>query len=877
MDNTAQEKALSETKPKEDQGFILSGILYGPSEPGSTEDIALSGITILVKGDSKNTTSQSVISGGGGDFETNLIPPGKYKLIFSDPSGKYFHSDFTVKIHSDTDIPIYMTPSGEREKRKNHKETTGKGLQLWGRVKDTKNLSLADIEVSIKSKRIAPKSGFGKILASVRARIARANMKEQKKQEEDVALKVTTNILGFFYAGRSLPDGTYIVACYDQKGKYKFLSQNVIIKKRTYPFLSFTGYTLDVSEKKLPLSPRQLHDREEIEKALEKYKETTGKEVKMTEKTDRAAPQMTAEEATERLEQISSEAESKTHPPLYASPEKPAKTQRAGPRRIEDDKLSEHEKLWQAGKEEEQRLLTRLKQAQDLANQELRDNPEAWKRDAPPVKTVWVSPATEALKSRLRTNDGNQDESADQSAPEHERRKSTTPNMNVPSLGRGARASSQATKRAGKEMYNAVKSAINTIKKAPGSRMIMVVVLLIIGLIILAFLLFGPGAPAFPINLGGGGGSGGGNTGDGSTGGGSGNIAACMFYRGSYSPVAENYKSAALISYIETAANTSGVPASVLAGVARVETPTLTRYTDDTLSSYECPVSPDGAMGPMQIVVHYSNRTDAICRDCIAVGAGFLGKTVDELTQEDYCSLDSGFILGAGFILKKMQYLYGGDGTWNPAWTTDKEAIYALARSFYGCLDYPSCTDGPYNYGEDVWNSVSNCKPVGPGPGDATSCPIANGVLTCGSQMTPVDGPLGLCGHCGVGYNAPCNYEGTKFAIDIDGVAGDNVVLPLINGHNVKWTFFYEEPRGTGEAILGYGGEDTVTGDTYYLQLHHVAAGSQNRNEAYSGDSGARICSTCDHLHVQMGAGATGPNTTTWLDGAQFFCREPGV
>lgn len=358
---------------------------------------------------------------------------------------------------------------------------------------------------------------------------------------------------------------------------------------------------------------------------------------------------------------------------------------------------------------------------------------------------------------------------------------------------------------------------------------------------------------------------------------GTGSIATCTFYRGDRLPSAVQYNSTTLIGYFEEAARISGVPASVLAAIVRVETPSLTNLTDSTLNTYSCPVSSAGAMGPMQIVAHYSSRTDAICRECIAVGADFLGKTVDELTQSDYCELRSGIILGAGFILKKMQHNFGTSvPTWDPAWTTSQDAMYKLANSFHGCLGYPNCTSGPYNYGEDVWNSVQYCRPSTGGPLAATDCPIDNGVITCGSLFTPINGPLGLCAHCGVGYNAPCNFPGTKYAIDIAGVDFTDVKLPKINNNIIKWTFFYEASRGSNEAIFGYAGEDPNTAGRYYLQLHHVAPGSQKNGTSYSGDIGAKICGNgCakGHVHVQLGTGATSASTTTWIDVAQFFCR----
>ncbi len=198
-------------------------------------------------------------------------------------------------------------------------------------------------------------------------------------------------------------------------------------------------------------------------------------------------------------------------------------------------------------------------------------------------------------------------------------------------------------------------------------------------------------------------------------------IAACEFYRGNWNPQAQKYQSPTLIGYFEEASKISGVPASVLAAITRIENPTLTTYTDQSLSSWSCPESADGALGPMQIVSPASDKMNpnAVCPSCIEVGAKLLGKTSDQLTREDFCGLRSGIILGAGFILKKMQLSYGLSApTWDPAWTTDKDALAnKLAHDYYGgSLEY----GGGFNYGEDIWNSVSNCKPTNPSGGGST-------------------------------------------------------------------------------------------------------------------------------------------------------------
>jgi hypothetical protein len=882
MDNTAQEK---------DRVLKFSGVLFGSSSPGATDIVPCTGITIEIRGGS--SPPRSTKSGGGGDFEFDSLLPGKYKLQFSDPSGKYYHSPFPLNIKSDIkDYPIEMTLSGEQENKHEKKGRGGLRWSLQGRVKDQKSKPLSGIEVSING------SGTARTLLR-NITTAAARIITRKKREEkpgNVSIKITSNPLGFFFAPANLPDGRYTVACYDHKGKYKFISQTVVIKNKAYPFLSFTGYTTEAQEGKAPLTPEQIAEqaafKQSVSEELEAYQKKSGKEVKLTEKVDRAAPEMTAEQAADKLSRISSETEKKPETSLVIPPEKPIKAARSGPRTIDETapqdteqqakdeagKNSDLHEFWEKAKEDERKLLAKLRAAEkkprEIPQHDLQDNPEAWRKNAPYTPTVWASPA--GLQNMARAREANEDSTQNQQGEDSRKRRLAG---RLPTFGRGSRGAAKVAKQAAQEEMSALNKATDIVKKNPVTKQILIAFLIVIGLVIAYMLLTGSG-PSLPFGIGGGSSSGGtGPTGTGGTGGG-GSIAACTFYRGNALPVSEQYKSTQLISYIEDASRVSGVPASVLAAVARVETPRLTSLTDETLSTYECPVSVDGAMGPMQIVVHYSSRTDAICRDCIAVGAQFLGKTVDELTQEDYCSLDSGFKIGAGFILKKMQYIYGGDGKWNPAWTSDQAAMYDLAESFYGCLEYgdPSGCGGPYNYGEDVWNSVSNCKPTSPGPIAGASCPIPNGTITCGSKANPING----CAHCDADYirrydpqNRACSYPQTHYAMDIGGSDLQEVILPTINGHQIKWVFTYEEYKTSNESIKGFAGEDTQNGDRFYLQLHHVDPGGFPGSEYSSGDVGAKICGNgCGqrHVHVELGTGGTSLGSVTWADATQFFC-----
>lgn len=189
-----------------------------------------------------------------------------------------------------------------------------------------------------------------------------------------------------------------------------------------------------------------------------------------------------------------------------------------------------------------------------------------------------------------------------------------------------------------------------------------------------------------------------------------GNIANCLFYRGYNSP-GSRYKSQKLLTYFQEAESLSGVPASLLAAIARVES-AAADLTDQDVDSGQClgGESPTGALGLMQIEPAGMTGNDP---GAIRLGVEFLnkisdykGKTYESLSRADYCNPRESIILASGFVIKKMQYLYRGDGqTWNPSWTTDRNAINTIASGYYGRPDYSGG-----NYGDDLWNSVSNCK-----------------------------------------------------------------------------------------------------------------------------------------------------------------------
>lgn len=191
-------------------------------------------------------------------------------------------------------------------------------------------------------------------------------------------------------------------------------------------------------------------------------------------------------------------------------------------------------------------------------------------------------------------------------------------------------------------------------------------------------------------------------------------ISSCKFTRGGDSVKELTYQSPLLLSYIQAASNLTNIPAVVLAAFIRVETPSTVTKNDDAIRALSsvaaCPTSPTGALGVMQLQPKGTTGHDD---KAITNGAKLIGKTYDQLTQEDYCDVQKNIIMGAGFILKKMSYAGYGDSTrWDPSWTNNRTAIEALVNGYYGCLDYGGSTDctGPYNYADDVLTSIQNCQ-----------------------------------------------------------------------------------------------------------------------------------------------------------------------
>src|SRR3989344_5406992 len=88
-------------------------------------------------------------------------------------------------------------------------------------------------------------------------------------------------------------------------------------------------------------------------------------------------------------------------------------------------------------------------------------------------------------------------------------------------------------------------------------------------------------------------------------------ITSCQFYRSDQNPQSAKYKSSVLMGYIQEASSLTNIPAVVLAGFIRVESPSSVNYSDEDIKNYQCDkynTSETGALGIMQIQDRKSKR-----------------------------------------------------------------------------------------------------------------------------------------------------------------------------------------------------------------------------------------------------------------------------
>lgn len=184
-------------------------------------------------------------------------------------------------------------------------------------------------------------------------------------------------------------------------------------------------------------------------------------------------------------------------------------------------------------------------------------------------------------------------------------------------------------------------------------------------------------------------------------------INQCTFTRsGQSAPI----KSQTLAGFIEEVASKTGLPASLLAGIAMHENQGFVTNAADTHDAFNSQpastttsckhfaTSPTGALGLMQVqppqTVLPTARGDAHDAAGVRKGAEFLGKPYESLTMEDFCDVKSSLYLGAGVILSKSGFQIP---------QTNEQIKNAVCR-YYGQCDY-----GGHNYGQEVVDDLNRC------------------------------------------------------------------------------------------------------------------------------------------------------------------------
>lgn len=313
--------------------------------------------------------------------------------------------------------------------------------------------------------------------------------------------------------------------------------------------------------------------------------------------------------------------------------------------------------------------------------------------------------------------------------------------------------------------------------------------------------------------------------------GGGGDISNCKFTRGGDSVKELTYKSPLLLGYIQEASTLTSIPSVVLAAFIRVETPSTVTKNDDEIrnlsSVANCPRSETGALGVMQLQPQGTKGHDV---GAITNGARLIGKSYDQLTEEDYCDVRKNVIMGAGFILKKMSYTTKdypsyGDGTkWDSTWTNNRTAIEKLVNGYYGCLVYggpdPQKCEGPFNYADDVWTSIQNCQVNTVPPG-----PVLSTILAWDQKI--VDGlEAGIWGlfnklataitngtySTGIWYGAdePTVYWCTYSIIDSYNLAGISGLSKGAHAAVITMRQFWSQSSGLGYKYLDYRTDNTL-------------------------------------------------------------------
>lgn len=350
---------------------------------------------------------------------------------------------------------------------------------------------------------------------------------------------------------------------------------------------------------------------------------------------------------------------------------------------------------------------------------------------------------------------------------------------------------------------------------------------------------------------------------------GSGDIASCTFYRGGDPTPGQKFNIPAWPALINSVASQVGVPAVVLAGILRVESPGAFSSSDPNYIQHDYdpkpypyppypnppyPVNPLQGYGVMQFLVSTFQGIDPTRVGKTSVKTDFLTPELDTSGQLQpssalriYSIRDS--LLAAALKIKDDS----GGGSWD-----NKDTVYKVAEAYYGCLKYSNdpntsvdeaCKTGPFNYGDDLWNSFQGCQATGSVIG-VSGCP-AIGIISTpygfniagypANETNEDCGSLPLC-HNGIDIvpdatdiSVRSTITGKVTAIDSTGTAGAKGKFLEINDSSSGLTITLEHlaiintnkntnlPISLGDTISAGETIGTIgsTGNTKGAHLHY--------------------------------------------------------
>lgn len=383
-------------------------------------------------------------------------------------------------------------------------------------------------------------------------------------------------------------------------------------------------------------------------------------------------------------------------------------------------------------------------------------------------------------------------------------------------------------------------------------------------------------------------------------------IQECTFYRGGDRIPGVKMGNPELANVINDIANRVGVPPAIVAGILRVETSGAFATTDMSYLANDYDAHSSGvAYGAMQFVpstftgIYEKYKEDLrtlFGKTDVRTSIDPQGAMAPENVFRIYSIKDS--ITAAALKVKSDKESFNGSGPW------DQAAVNHILNRYYGCLKYPSCTNGPHDYGEDVWRSYSNCQEslFGPGvspiPGDY-SCPVPrgpnnDGIVTCGpSAPTNTSYPACNAGHCAGDYpqyDWCIESPATNYAIDVPARPYQDVILPQITYPSTRQPHRITcELQGitSGKSnplqiIVPFQCQDEQTGSVVWIQYHHMLRGSQPSSNGpfNSGQVVAKVepdvSGGFPHVHVQVGIGGPcyGTNTASCVGADKYLqCR----